>query len=413
MKTLFLFKLLLLATSPVFAKARPHLEFDLRGSDYRKILETRNSRFEDIQDPDAVKLKPALDLGQRNMDFLQFINAHRDAAHQISLTSAETERGFPVEAPRTYNLAITYQDYLNVLSKLPAPLAAVLTGTGPFPKELPIPEAEYIKWGLEIDTAYQMAARWLTLKAWLPEYKEASKDDIRGLYFLKKEPDLQKKLAHWKDLDTATQTQYKAWLLGLCGNSMDKEICGTELKSLIAEGSDIGVFFNKYAPLSQKHYDSYFKMAWPRSDVIFTHEHPEVLRIPFVDPQDARVFRYLKDNIEDEWKSDGWQLRLDFQSGDPRHMSHIEWKSGVTPHVNIPNTIVMDKNQPTTEYDAQWTIRHEFGHILGIPDCYIEFYDSEKAVMVSYQLDISNLMCSRRGHFKQIHLDELKRAYLK
>jgi hypothetical protein len=74
-------------------------------------------------------------------------------------------------------------------------------------------------------------------------------------------------------------------------------------------------------------------------------------------------------------------------------------------------TITMDSTSSMDEWDVQWTIRHEFGHSLGLPDCYVEFYDDNEQAMVNYQLDTTNLMCSRRGELQQIHVDELKKAY--
>ena len=93
--------------------------------------------------------------------------------------------------------------------------------------------------------------------------------------------------------------------------------------------------------------------------------------------------------------------------------AHIVFKEGVTANVNglAGNTITMDKNTPLSEYDMQWTIRHEFGHVLGFRDCYIEFYDSRVKQMISYQLDITNLMCSRRGKLQESHYLEMKKNY--
>jgi hypothetical protein len=71
----------------------------------------------------------------------------------------------------------------------------------------------------------------------------------------------------------------------------------------------------------------------------------------------------------------------------------------------------MDGNRNIDEYSARWTIRHEYGHVLGFPDCYLEFYDVETETMINYQLDITDLMCSRRGAFKVNHFDQLKAAY--
>jgi len=52
------------------------------------------------------------------------------------------------------------------------------------------------------------------------------------------------------------------------------------------------------------------------------------------------------------------------------------FEPGVTPHVNgIGGRIItMDANAPLDDYDVSWTIRHEYGHVLGFPDCYVEFY---------------------------------------
>jgi hypothetical protein len=70
----------------------------------------------------------------------------------------------------------------------------------------------------------------------------------------------------------------------------------------------------------------------------------------------------------------------------------------------------MDTNVPLWQYHARWTIRHEFGHTLGFPDCYIEFYDTKAGQMVSFQIDTSNLICSRRGKLQARHDEELKRV---
>ena len=92
---------------------------------------------------------------------------------------------------------------------------------------------------------------------------------------------------------------------------------------------------------------------------------------------------------------------------------YVVFQPGATPNVNGlgGDRITMNANQPLTEYDAQWTIRHEFGHVLGFPDCYVEFYVRERNVIINYQLDTANIMCSRLGHVKTENVTELRRAY--
>lgn len=73
----------------------------------------------------------------------------------------------------------------------------------------------------------------------------------------------------------------------------------------------------------------------------------------------------------------------------------------------------MDSNTDIQEYGVRWTIRHEFGHILRLPDCYTEFYDTKEQVMVNYQLDTTDLMCSRAGLMNERIYQELKKHYQK
>jgi hypothetical protein len=140
---------------------------------------------------------------------------------------------------------------------------------------------------------------------------------------------------------------------------------------------------------------------------------PELMDVPFVNPQTNEIANFLKTNVENEWRFDRWRLQVSFGDFNPIYTTHIEFKPGVTPNVNAlaGNIITMDANTPLTEYNVQWTIRHEYGHTLGFPDCYLEFYDEEARQIVSYQLDISNIMCSRRGHIQATHFNELKRLY--
>ncbi len=57
--------------------------------------------------------------------------------------------------------------------------------------------------------------------------------------------------------------------------------------------------------------------------------------------------------------------------------SLLYFQKGVTPHVNRlgGNVIIMDAAASIEEYAIRWAIRHEYGHVLGLPDCYFEFYD--------------------------------------
>jgi hypothetical protein len=136
------------------------------------------------------------------------------------------------------------------------------------------------------------------------------------------------------------------------------------------------------------------------------------MSIPFASLKDATISNWLKEHVEDEFKNATWNMEVHFKTQRPG-MAYLEFKPNVTPHVTGGNIIVMDANTPIEEYSVQWTIRHEFGHILRFPDCYIEFYDEEEEVAVNYQLDVTDLMCSRAGDFNQRIFNEMKIVYFK
>lgn len=139
------------------------------------------------------------------------------------------------------------------------------------------------------------------------------------------------------------------------------------------------------------------------------------MSVPFLDPRIPAVTTWLTENIEDEWRWGDWKLKLEFMSEGGSDMTHVRFEPGATPHVNglAGSEITMDANRALNEYSSRWTIRHEYGHVLGFADCYLEFYDESLKAMVNYQLDLTNLMCSRKGKLQQKHYDEMKRVYFR
>ena len=73
----------------------------------------------------------------------------------------------------------------------------------------------------------------------------------------------------------------------------------------------------------------------------------------------------------------------------------------------------MDENVPADNEVSSSVFQHEFGHVLGFPDCYVEFYDEGEQKMINYQIDTGNIMCSRIGKVTGLHRDAIRAAYAK
>lgn len=383
----------------------PHLEMDLTGRDYLRIFEKQEEAGVFVSSGD---FQDVLDMGKRLYQWVDKINAARPAGQKLSLTTEATQHGYPIEAPRLSNPTIIANNFAALRTKLPTWVTKVVLDGADGSATLPVSDTDFAAAGREVKDVYEAASRWILQQPYLSSYAARKSEDIRGYYFLSKETDLDAKLANWANLDAGKKQQLTEWLVGNCVVSGTSEAtCKRQLAS--SNGTN---FYAKYLKAAQGKWNEFFAITQYRNDVEWTSANPNVMTATFRPPSNDVIKDFLAVNIEDEWKFGNWQLKLDFR---PNAASRIEFEAGATPHVNdlAGDVITMDENAPLTEYDVQWTIRHEYGHVIGFPDCYLEFYDRASATMISYQLDITNLMCSRRGHLQQKHVDELKRVYYK
>ncbi len=396
----------LIAASP--AKPPQHLEMDMDSREYAAL--TAGMEEAEADDP----LTAILGFGKRNLQWLDFINAARANGQKLELSTAATQVGYPIDQPTYSNREIVARDWNAFVSTLPQIVKDVVLDGKDFTTEVGMTDEQFLAVIRPLDKLYQRASRWLLQEPYLEYYAAASAEDVRGYYYLEREPDLALKLSRWSSQDDATKARLTGWLIGQCRNSgKEAADCRSEFETQVGQGLGAAAFHAAYRQKAKDHYDAFFKLGGVRTDVIWTGDQVNVATIPFKNPQRDDVLAWLRDNIEDEWKWNGWQLKLDFQDEGDENMTHVVFEAGATPHVNgiAGSEITMDGNRAIGEYSSRWTIRHEYGHVLGFPDCYLEFFDTSTNQMVQYQLDITNLMCSRRGVLQQSHFDEMKRAY--
>ncbi len=415
-RNLILSSLIVSTSAMALPSHRHHLDLELSGREYLNLLEkTPQAKNKKIMTGEDLEIERYLALGKRNLQWVDFVNASRSADRKLSLSSPATQNGNGPEAPRFYNFKSIKNKWLVLESLIPAPLKKIIFGGGEFTADIGVTDREFMEWLFQVDSAYQIAARYKMMLPYKDEMKGLAAYDVRGYLNLRDEEYLDEKLADFENISDLKQSSLERSLMMVCMNSEKKRPdCRTELKAARAAGTLVA-FKDQYLPAGAGLYNYFFTIAGARPDGVWTSADPDNMVIPFANPKNEVVLNYLRDNIQDEWKWNGWQLTLNFVDSEDPTMTHIVYEEGATPHVdNAPGTtITMDGNSPLSEYDVQWTIRHEYGHVLGFVDCYHGFYDEEAEAFVSYQLDVTNLMCSRRGKLKQTHFDELKRAYFK
>lgn len=386
-----------------------HLDLEMTSEEYREILGKMPSTQKSLT-ADLPAITEALRIGDRLSKWIALVNTNRSPQNAIRLTSPETRRGIPIDKPNVYSPKTIELETRLIMNEIPGHMKGVLLGNGNLPLSLGMDDNTFIKHARRIDRNYQSAARFKSIDQYRSEYIRAANKDVRGFYYLQTNNITADQL---KDTDMIPAEQLgsiKEALVQICMNGTGRlSKCKKDVHKAASQNK-LDEIYNRYIKAAQSIWNGFFKIPSfaRRHDLIWKGQ---VATVPFNTPKIEKFIPYLKNNIEEEFQWKGWALKIAF--GNFPNGPVLIFRPGVVPHVNGlgGNEIVMDSNQPIEEYESQWTIRHEFGHVIGLPDCYHEFYDVQTDTYVNYQLDITDLMCSRAGNMNERIYLELKNAY--
>ena len=390
-------------------KGPPHLDLEMTSEQYHQHLAgQRGHKFFKNDNPTITQ---AINLGNRLSSWIKLVNEQRTPENAIRLTSsANRGGGIPIDRPNSYSPETIREKLQLALNEMPQEMKTILTTGVKLPSTLPVDDQTFITFARQIDRQYQTAARYKSIDQWRSYYIQAANRDVRGFYYLSTNKISADDLRDVELIPENKRDAVKEALTGICFNSTSrledcqKAVAGSWRENTLAE------FYKKFIKDAKKNWDSFFLIPKNarRKDINWRGNTAEV---PFNTPSIPKFVPYLQENIEDEFRFGDWIMRINF--GVFQNGPELVFKPNVVPHVNGlgGNQIVMDSNQPIEEYESQWTIRHEFGHVLGLPDCYHEFYDTNTNAYVNYQIDVTDLMCSRAGNMNERIYLELKQAY--
>ncbi|MBY0414710.1 MAG: hypothetical protein K2Q18_11110 [Bdellovibrionales bacterium] len=378
-----------------------------------KLIENRLSdkNLKAVETEEAKELEMLLAVGKKASQWIEVVNANRET-NKLDLSNVKKTGGIPITTPNITNTAILMQKYSDFLKKTTPLITDVITSSQNYPTNPPVSDLEFVNALRVLDRIYQGTVRWAGASKWLDWYANRAIYDVRGYIFLKETPNLADVLKTYPEMSKEDQAKYTGLLLGLCRNGdFEASDCLTELAGYVKRNTLYG-FYTKFSKYGKSMYDLFFTVKNTRPEVYWNDELT-VLFSPFQTPKQDDVRDWLKLNVDDEWRGVGFNLTIEFQnsSSNPR----IQFKEGVTANVNGigGNLITMSTEYPINTIDQKYTIRHEYGHVLGFEDCYLEFYDNREKAMIYYEIDVDNLMCSRNGHIKDTHIEQLKKSYNK
>jgi hypothetical protein len=116
----------------------------------------------------------------------------------------------------------------------------------------------------------------------------------------------------------------------------------------------------------------------------------------FAPKLDSFQFQLVRDSLIQHWASEKFKLSIERIEVDQSDAVKIYLTDKLVSHVTsrYPNTIFLAVSQ--FQLNQSKVIAHEFGHILGFPDCYSEIFDQKKNELVYFEHKKNeyNLMCT-------------------
>ena len=401
--------------APVTPPPPVHIPLDATVEDYQSLLQEVEQKNIKTEMPPIVE--QGIRWGTRLTSWLATVNAERTDQTVVRLSSANLQKkqGVPIGSPAYLSEDLLKKLARSIEKELPPDIFSYLEG-GDVPTTPEFFSDQLLVTFRKVSYLYESSARFKLLYPYLSYYKEAKSRDVRPYYFFINKKWSMKSFETMANLPAEEQKVINAQIQSLCELRWDieegenrKERC----TKLLADARNSGSLPEQWVAsmaYGKALWNSFFDISDKiRSDV--NHTDNNLLIIPFKRPHTDALAAYLKDNVEDEFRFGEWAIKVNFSED---AAAGLIFEPGASPHVKglAGNEIIMDENVSIEEFNSKWMIRHEFGHILGLPDCYHEFYDEDLKSFVNYQLDVDDLMCSRQGKMQERIKNELQRVYI-
>lgn len=314
------------------------------------------------------------------------------------------------DKPKTYSPKIILSELDYIKKEMPKELLNIYQRKIKFPEGRVFDPKVLEYWGRKINGGSDKARRWQqkmlpNLAAWSKE----SIKDVRGYMFFKDMNDVQIKLDNFSSQEYSFQEKSKVSLINICmNNNQNRADCEQEVIDSIHSQKVYPLFAN-YITKAKEIYDNYFKLRVENPEGHFVDN---IFNLTMTRPKDDAFAFLFKSIIERNWTVEGKPIRklaLNYTYYPKPDPTSVEVRTNEISHVENFRKMIIDTT--LDEFTLGKTLTHEFGHVLGFIDCYVEFYDEVKAEAVYYEIDSQNIMCSLNGQVTEQHYEALLKNY--
>lgn len=114
---------------------------------------------------------------------------------------------------------------------------------------------------------------------------------------------------------------------------------------------------------------------------------------------DTEKLRGMLSYVSQMWTRGSFKLAIEIVEEKGSDVIEIIPTNGGISYVPDEDNTQVYLSQSLDAITQKKVLAHEFGHVLGFPDCYTEFYDGQKSDLVYYEISAedTNIMCSLKS----------------